>query len=138
MRLCGESETRFGPRVQNYIRLLRIGNMPVNQWQDTKKRCHNVLSSKSDPLQKRTASQPGFLGPQRADSFIRQGGRGVPLVEHPSEVVVGPVVGHGLGVQGPVDSRLSSLHGQAVQLHRGGYTTCVCACVGGCHKVQPL
>lgn len=43
------------------------------------------------------------------------------MVEHASEVVVGSVVGHGLGVQRPVDGRLPSLHGQAVQLHRGRY-----------------
>ena len=43
-----------------------------------------------------------------------------PLVEYPSEVIVGSVVGHGLGVQGPVDGWLPSLHGQTIQLHRGG------------------
>lgn len=47
-----------------------------------------------------------------------------PLVEYASEVVVGSVVGHGLGIQRPVDGRLPSLHGQAVQLHRGRYTSC--------------
>lgn len=45
-----------------------------------------------------------------------------PLVEHASEVVVGSVVGHGLGIQRPVDGRLPPLHGQAVQLHCGRYT----------------
>lgn len=46
------------------------------------------------------------------------------MVEHASEVVVGSVVGHGLGIQRPVDGRLPSLHGQAVQLHRGRYAAC--------------
>lgn len=49
----------------------------------------------------------------------------VPLVEHPSEVVVGSVVGHGFGVQRPVDSWLPSLHGQTIQLHCGCYTAWV-------------
>lgn len=47
---------------------------------------------------------------------------GSPLVEHASEVVVGSVVGHGLGIQGPVDSWFSSLHSQTIQLHCGCYT----------------
>ena len=51
-----------------------------------------------------------------------------PLVEHPSEVIVSSVVGHGFGIQRPVDGWLPSLHGQTIQLHCGCYTACVREC----------